>query len=112
MSFSSEIIAERVEDLLFLDETGFDLNIVPRQAFAPVGTFPTIEGPADKGINLSVVCIISFCGVLHYNVCDGAFNTKKLYQFLKECPKEKMAEKTLVMDNAKFHHGREVSSII
>lgn len=107
-SFSEEALAETAENLLLLDETGFSLDIIPTLAYSPIGKKAIFAGPASKGQNLSVMCLIGWKGVIHFESLDGSYNRTKMLEFLRHCPRDQIDYKTIILDNARFHHCKEV----
>ena len=63
------------DELLFLDETGFNLHIGVTRSWMDVGKTPVVVVPANKGQNVSALVCISTSGVVSIAIKDGAFNS-------------------------------------
>lgn len=98
--------------LLFLDETGFNLHIAPTRGYSPVNSKCYINAAASsKSVNVSLLCVITNLGVLAYKIKIKAFNSEDLVQFLKyDLPLVSINErKYIIMDNATIHKTSIVS---
>ena len=107
-----EIYCQRIADipdtdLIFLDETGFNLHACPHFGYAPIGTTPWINIPTQRGRNVSCIAAVSIAGIISYAITDGAFNTAKMLEWLQQglIPSLNSARRMVVMDNARFHHA-------
>ncbi|KAA6394574.1 MAG: hypothetical protein EZS28_009894 [Streblomastix strix] len=63
---------------------------------------------ASKGLNLSVIALISNAGLETYQVRDEAFNGELFCDFLLTFDDEILINKKIVMDNARWHYNIEV----
>lgn len=99
------------ENLCFLDEPGFDLKVTPFRWYAPTGKPPRFESSPDKGVNLSLLCLIDGEGVLAYDMQDGAYDRNGFLHFLDDCG-DVLEGKTIVLDNAPIHKGQAVCIVL
>lgn len=110
-SFSIRYRASINSELLFLDETGFNLHTRPQYGYSPknVPAYATVIN--NRGRNVSLLALISNRGILKYKIIEGAFNSVLLLDFLQECVTSNVfTSKTLIMDNVRFHKTESVLS--
>ncbi|XP_065323623.1 uncharacterized protein LOC135930763 [Gordionus sp. m RMFG-2023] len=91
------------ERLYFLDETGINFHVVPVYAWAPLNVRPSIKVPPSKGKNVSVLCTIGICGVIHYKIIEGSYNGMLFRNSLMDIISILPPDAILVMDNASIH---------
>ena len=94
----------------YLDESGFNLHIVPDRSWAKKGKTPVQRVPANRQRNLSLLICIGHDGVKSYELRDGAFISKTFLVYIKRLahrfPEVRHGRVTLVMDNARIHHAK------
>ena len=104
------------EEILFLDETGFNLHIAVTRSWSQVGQTPVVIVPANKGQNVSALVCISTSGVMSIEMKDGAFNRIDFVDFLTDLAHRHRSllrgETILVMDNARIHHAVDVINFL
>lgn len=112
--FCAKILGLRSKQILFLDESGFNLHTSTQYGYSPVGQDAFIYQPKSRGRNVSLCSIISLNGMEHFNIVDGAFNREIFIAFLEECFRNGVFQSNtvLVMDNVRFHCGQEVSDYL
>jgi transposase len=108
--YASNISRYLKENLVFLDETGFNNHLSRTYGYSEADTKAYRYVPANKGTNLSCMCVISYTGLVAYEMRRGAYNSSLFNVFIEQ----KLApifrdhpEKILIMDNARFHHARD-----
>jgi transposase len=101
-------------DLIFIDETGFNLHTCAGYGYAPIGGTPWITVPTQRGRNVSVIAAISVSGLIAYQIVVGAFNTLRMADWCQNSliPSTSGRCVTFVMDNARFHHAPVISEIV
>ena len=104
------------DELLFLDETGFNLHIGVTRSWSEVGQTPVVVVPANKGQNVSALVCISTRGVVSIDIKDGAYDSVEFVAFLTELAWQNQGllrgDVTLVMDNARIHHAVDVTQFL
>jgi transposase len=113
VDFWSEIRDIKVEDLIFIDESGVNLAMLRLYARSLKGKRARGEKPQKRGRNISIISALSLEKVLAssniYGSVDGvtfeAFIVKKLVPRLWE-------NACVVMDNARIHLGTMVKEAI
>jgi transposase len=101
-------------DLIFLDETGFNLHTCSGFGYAPIGATPWITVPTQWGRNVSVIAAVSTTGLIAHQILIGSFNTMRMADWCRESllPSIRGRRVTIVMDNARFHHAPIIADII
>ena len=100
----------------YLDESGFNLHIVPDRSWAKKGKTPVQRVNANRQRNLSLLMCIGHDGVKSYELRDGAFTSKTFLAYIKRLahrfPEVRHGRVTLVMDNARINHARATSAFL
>ncbi|KAA6394541.1 MAG: hypothetical protein EZS28_009931 [Streblomastix strix] len=110
---ASQMISETPDDdLLFLDETGFNLHITKLFGQSPKVKKATNIVPASQGQNLSVIALISCRGLEAYQVTEGAINVELFCDFLEIFDEEMLINRKIVMDNARWHYNEEAQRMV
>lgn len=112
--FCSRILGSRSRQILFLDESGFNLHTSINYGYSPVGQDAFIYQPRSRGKNISLCAIISMNGIEHFNLVDGACTKEIFLGFLEECFRKGIFQNNpvLVMDNVRFHCGEEIKHFL
>lgn len=99
--YASEISLFAFEDLVFPDETGFNLHATRRFGCSAVNT------RANRGTNGSCMCAI-----IAYAIRCGAYNASEFILFICEKLAPCFLRKLLVMDTVAFHHTAAVRTVV
>uniref|UniRef100_A0A914X533 Tc1-like transposase DDE domain-containing protein n=1 Tax=Plectus sambesii TaxID=2011161 RepID=A0A914X533_9BILA len=97
--------------LIFLNETEINLHNCPNYGYSPRGVEAVIQRPANRGRNVSNLMAISANAVVAHKALCGSYNAVLFEKFLNENVERIKAvhERPIaVMDNARFHHSRNV----
>lgn len=113
--YARDMSTVSIRNIVYLDETGFNLHTAKHYGYSPVGQKAYITVPANRGQNISLMAAISISGIVGYELRDGAFNresfgvfiSEKLITYFRENPGS-----ILVMDNCSFHHCAEILSLL
>jgi len=97
---------------VILDETGFQKDVGFKRGYSKKGVRLQIENKNLKlGKNISVLAAINQSKLLTYSKQSTSFNRISFLEFLNK-NKSLFPKKTvLVMDNASFHHSKEVNDL-
>ena len=113
VEFWSKIRDIRVENLVFIDESGVNLAMLRLYARALKGKRARGEKPQKRGKNVSLIAALSvqelIASVNIYGAVDGA--TFEAFIVQKLIPKL-WKDACVVMDNAKIHQGEMVREFI
>ncbi|KAI0980540.1 hypothetical protein GJ496_011220 [Pomphorhynchus laevis] len=81
--YASDISVLGNENLVFLDDTGFNLHTSRSYGCSPATTKAFISFPANRNINRSVMCVIGINGLIAYECRKGAYNHATLIEFIR-----------------------------
>jgi len=112
--YASDITRIPVENLVFLDETGFNKHTTRAFGYSLKNIPAYVNVPANRGTNRSCMCAISINGLITYDYVTGAYNSNLFISFIKNklAPYFSLnSNKVLIMDNYRFHHTREVATL-
>jgi len=113
--YASEISMISDENLIFLDETGFNKHTSRNYGYSGINTKAYVTVPANKGTNRSLICAIDINGIIAYKYVVGSFNSTKFVEFLEEYVIPYVQcnpNKVLVMDNVSFHKTNQVQKLL
>jgi transposase len=103
-----------LEDLVFLDESGFSLTLYRLYGWGRKGE-PLVESvPFCRGVNLSVLgAFTCAAGMIARTSKSGAFKREDFERFLHEdlLPGLPVGS-VLVLDNARIHHGGQIEKMV
>ncbi|KAF7685558.1 hypothetical protein CDIK_3694 [Cucumispora dikerogammari] len=101
------------DKLIYLDETGFNLHSSARYAYSPINTPGRIIVPTSKGKNILLLAMISNNKIISWKIISGFFNAVSLVKFLRDSNDKKLfINKTVLMDNVRFHKSTETLSYL
>jgi transposase len=109
-----QLVNIRDEDLIYIDETGFNMHTSPDFGYLPVGSSSWMTVPTQRGRNISMITAISLAGMISHFIIEGAFNTLRMGEWCRESlmPCIRGLTKVFVMDNARFHHAPLILDIL
>ena len=112
-----ELQAEYSEpNIIFIDETGFNVSMRTSRGRSAVGTPAVLVVPQIRSRNISVCCAISKNGIVYYKSQDFAFNSQTFGIFLIELIEKLRINNSnnfiFVMDNVRFHKTLEIRNIL
>ncbi|KAG0440869.1 hypothetical protein DMUE_1437 [Dictyocoela muelleri] len=81
--FSIDVSRISNENLVFLDETGFNEHIKRAYGYSLKNTKAYITIPNNKGVNLSLLCAINSRGLIGYKYLTGSYNSNSFLGFLE-----------------------------
>lgn len=113
--YSRQVDSIPDKNLIFLDETGFNLHLTKRYGYSPVNSKCYVTVPANKNTNISLLMAININGILSHKIKEGAFNGEDLLSFLENDLAEHFRKKSndvLIMDNCRFHHRSDVKQYL
>jgi len=100
------------KNLVFLDETGSNLNMMRTHARSLVNKRAFCKKSAKRHQNISVVGAIGLSGFKHVYPFDGAVDEEKFLSYLDNLLPKLSDEQILIMDNVRFHHCKSVKEKI
>lgn len=106
------------ERAIFVDETGFNLNIHRKKARSMRGTRVAVNTKGNRGKNISVFGTLSakfgFMAKHRFGSYNAVHFSQTLSEFISLLPYNEIHEQGLIfiLDNAPFHHSRIVKDTI
>lgn len=101
-------------NIIWIDETGFNLHIRRKYGRARTGHRASISVANNRGSNISVCAAMSCEGFLHERLRPGAYNAASFCEFLNELfvllRTTGRSQCWLIVDNARFHHCEIVNT--
>lgn len=102
-------------NLVFLDETSMNLHQTRNYGYSPINSKAIKFIKANRGTNISCMVAIKNSGIISYEIRDGPYNGDTFIDFIKNKllihflthPND-----ILIMDNCKFHHRKDVLSVL
>ncbi len=113
-TYARAFVKLRNREIVFLDETGFNLHTSVNYGYSELGLSPVSYVPPSKGQNLSACCIILQFKLCYYQLIDGSFNGDRFLEFLVGAVNEGVLRRNvvLVMDNAPIHKTAAVKEFL
>jgi transposase len=101
------------DKVVFLDETGFKIEMRRRTGRCLVGQVAPVKVPRIRTKTVIIMCAISQNGIAHYKVMEGSGNVEHFIIFLNELF-TRLPELgfTLVLDSVKFQHNCQVQQLV
>lgn len=99
--------------LIFIDETGANLNLAPAYGWAPSPERAHDQKPTAKGARVNTIGALSQQGITTALIFGGTLATAVFLQFLLECSCPVLTEgNVVVMDNATPHKAKAVRELL
>ncbi|XP_065670352.1 uncharacterized protein LOC136088977 [Hydra vulgaris] len=102
-------------NLVFLDETGFNLHTSKQYGYSIKNTKCFVTVPANRGKNVSLMAAITVNGILSFKIVDGAYNGDIFCDFITNNLRPYFLTNphfVLVLDNCAFHRRRDVIDLL
>lgn len=107
--YASEMARYSNDQLIFIDETGFNLHTGPIYGWAKRGLTPTDPRPANRRGNISMVMAIALNRVIGFEVKLGAYNGSTFLNFIGNVVQPHLrADDIMVLDNCSIHRDGDV----
>lgn len=101
------------ENLVFLDEFGANLAMVPRYGWAPAGERVHINKPSKRGRNVTFAGALSLGGILGLVALPGSATVVNFVEWVRSSLVPSLRPRhVVVMDNLTAHHNAAVASLI
>ncbi|KAF7685147.1 hypothetical protein CDIK_4104 [Cucumispora dikerogammari] len=100
---------------VFLDKTGFKLHVSSNMGYSFVNTKAVRATPANKDVNISLMCAISLHGIVGYQIQDGVYNGDLFISYLNPRIVSYfivISSSVLIMDNCRFYHRLDVKRFL
>ncbi|KII69263.1 hypothetical protein RF11_02925 [Thelohanellus kitauei] len=100
-------------DIIYIDETGFNLYLRQTLGRFLRGQRTTTVVPNYRGRDISIAAALSMAGLIHNRILVWSYNTEEICIFVtvvflrvSKCPK------IIIMDNTRFHLAETVKSLL
>ncbi|KAG0436657.1 hypothetical protein DMUE_4111 [Dictyocoela muelleri] len=113
--FATEVSRISNENLVFLDETGFNEHIKIAYGYFPKNTKAYITVTDNRGINKSLHCSINSRGLIGYEYLTESYNSNSFLGFLERVIVPYFItnqNSILIMDNAQIHKTNSVLTFL
>ena len=103
------------ENIFYLDESGFDVEMNKTHGFAKIGQRLLAEKSGNrKNKRISIIAVRNYQNKLLYSFYfTGSTNKEVFKTYLQKVLLNNLSKNSyLIMDNASFHKGEEIESII
>jgi transposase len=96
------------EKVICFDEVGFQLEMDPKKGWSRKGTRCLIKKSKGGRTNYTGSFLISVYGIENWKIKKGSVKGDDLLEFFDQTNKDTIKNKTLVLDNARSHHRKDV----
>lgn len=113
--FAADISRRNIDDVYYLDETGFNRHLVRYYGYSPANTKVVATVPANRGTNISCMAMIGREGLIAHTIKHGPFKSRDFEAFLAVWVIpffQGHPNRMLLMDNARIHHTEGVRSLL
>lgn len=114
-SYAREASGWEDDELIFIDESGFNLHLHRSRGRARLGDRATICTPSARGGNVTLIAAISpLRGLVKYQIVTGSVNQTVYAQFLTNLlaePAFQVRSHVIVQDNVAFHRTETVKEV-
>ena len=108
MAFFDKIFHKPRENVIYVDETGFNRHLCNRYKYSSVGVDCILPVKGSQGNCIAFIGAISIRCLVAYSIFEGATDTKKFKDFLLSTlfPRlDSTVQTTSVLDNLSSHHS-------
>lgn len=99
--------------LIFIDETGANLNLAPPYGWAPSPERAYDQKPTAKGQRVNTIGALSQQGITAALIFEGTLTTAVFLQFLLECFMPVLTkDNVVIMDNATPHKAKAIREVL
>lgn len=107
--FKEKVKEANIKDVLFLDETGFQLQMHKTRGWSVKGQRCIYEGKIKGHKHITGVFTISTKKIVSYQLYNRGVNNDIFIKYLKD---SNIKNKTLIMDNLRVHHTKDVKAVL
>lgn len=96
--------------ILFLDECGFKLNLVPRYGYSFKGMRAISQRPGNRGENHTLIFLSQVADgkkIIHSKLIEGGINSKIFHEFISSLELPTNEKYYLIMDNLPVHRATD-----
>lgn len=103
----------KASDLVFLDESGCNTDMIRRYAYSLGGSRAVDSAPLSKPENTTILSSIQLDGTLRYTTFLGGSTVERFKRYLEtDLLPHLNGNSVLVMDNMNSHHAKAVKELL
>jgi len=110
-AFKEQMMQRGYDNIISLDEVGFQLNMMPGYGRSAKGSRCTLNSTRRGHINYSAIFAVSTTGVVNWQLYDSAINGEKFIDYLNNS-KQAFSNRHILMDNLRLHHSHVVLDLL
>lgn len=110
--FAGDLAVVNSDDLLYLDESGFQTNMTRSHARCPRGQRAVDSIPRNRGRNLTLLCGLTSRGPVADMVVEGGVSGDVFVAYVRQVLVPMLREGQVVLDNLGAHHRPEVRTLV
>ena len=112
--FIQRMHAKRIQDVISIDESGFQKQMGSKYAYAPSGTKVYHQTTSQRHQNYSLILAISSSLVIASKILKGGVKKEAFHAFLNDelLPACGTRKYTFLLDNVRFHHSKSIKQLI
>lgn len=111
--FADDLTVVDPDDLVYLDERGFQTNMTRSQARCPLGQRAVDSIPRNRGRNLTLLCGLTSRGPVADMVIEGGVGGDVFVEYVRQVLVPLLREgQVVVLDNLGAHHRPEVRTLV
>lgn len=101
------------QDLVIVDETGTQINMTPRYAYAPQGERAVGKVPRNYGANLTLIASLSLEGMGEAMLLEGSADSAVFETYIEQILAPSLRPgQIVILDNLSIHLGPQVKEAI
>jgi len=101
----------KVEDLVFLDESGVRIGMARTHARSARGTRAVDYQPKARGKNMTIIGALGVEGMLTAEVMEGGMKKGDFLRFFEQLLPMLKPGQAVIMDNLRSHHADEIKAL-
>lgn len=102
-----------VSHLVFLDESGVNINLTRHYARAPRNKRAVDSTPVNTPCNTTILCSVRINGETAYTTYTGGTTAEKFVEYLQSTLLPTLSkDDVVIMDNMRSHHAKQVKEVL
>lgn len=112
--FREEIQKKTIENIIFIDESGFNNLFLNTKGLSPKGDRIHVPVTNLREKNISLLLALTTKGIIHHIETSNTINGDVFYNFIKEVIEkiDKNIKYTFIFDNVSFHRLKIIKDLI
>ena len=110
--FYKDLLKNKIDNIISIDETGIYINMTRERGYSNIGKRAVVKTDIYPYKKYNFLCAIKYGKIIGYEIYKEAIDKDKFIDFLNKNIKNKYKNHLLLLDNAKFHHNKNVKDFI